>query len=114
MKNLAVFTALILAAAVLVSCTPEIVSPAQTDTGVVTGAVTTAETENDTVPSDVEKLTDPVDDSKTAKGDFTVTPGEGAGEVTVSGNVYTITKAGEYTDTEQRGDKLHDRRSDTV
>ncbi len=97
MKNLEVFTALILAAAVLVSCTPEIVSPAQTDTGVVTGAVTTAETENDTVPSDVEKLTDPVDDSKTAEGDFTVTPGEGAGEVTVSGNVYTITKAGEYT-----------------
>lgn len=32
-----------------------------------------------------------------ATGDFTITPGKGAGEVTVSGSTYTITSAGEYT-----------------
>ena len=71
------------------------------------GTDTEATTENDvlteanTAPAvtvtDAATVTDPTDDSRAATGDFTVTPGEKAGEVTVSGAVYKITSAGEYT-----------------
>ena len=47
--------------------------------------------------TDAATVTDPADENKTATGDFTITPGKDAGEVSVSGAVYKITKAGEYT-----------------
>ena len=47
--------------------------------------------------TDAATVNDPTDESRAATGDFTVTPGKDAGEVSASNGVYKITSAGEYT-----------------
>ncbi len=48
-------------------------------------------------PETVTSNEDSFDESLESTEDFTITPGAGAGEVTVDGTTYTITSAGEYT-----------------
>ncbi|MBQ7698962.1 MAG: carbohydrate-binding domain-containing protein [Clostridia bacterium] len=96
MKKLAVITVFVFAVILLVSCTAK-VYPAQTETDAPAVTNEDEDTAEYTAPDGADKLADPADDSRAAAGDFSVTPGKDAGEVSVSGGVYTIKKAGEYT-----------------
>ena len=86
-------SAVLAALLIFTSCTQTADNTGMESTGQrSTSAVTTysADPETDTAE-------DPTDDSKQATGDFTVTPGEGASDVTSENGVYTVISAGEYT-----------------
>ncbi|MBO4216320.1 MAG: carbohydrate-binding domain-containing protein [Clostridia bacterium] len=53
--------------------------------------------------TEAEKLPDPIDDTKTATGDFKITAKDGT-ETVPEGNVYSITAGGEYTASGKLGD----------
>lgn len=98
MKKFVLFTSFIVSVCVLSSCIPfNLLVQSDTDTAAENTEDTSYVSVSETDPASAEKLTDPADDSKTATGDFTVTPAEEAGDVTINGNIYKITKAGEYT-----------------
>ena len=94
MKKIALFAvlALIVVSLILSSCSAggsSDTSSSSSSSGEVTGggADTSVESTNE----------DNFNEELESNGDFTVTSGEGAGAVTVSGSTYTITSAGEYT-----------------
>lgn len=66
----------------------------------LTDTASTSDTGTNATPSETaaeaEKLPDPIDDTKTATGDFSVTAKDGTA-IEPEGTVYTITAAGEYT-----------------
>ena len=97
-KPAAVFAALTAALMILCSCNFILPHVEETTGGEITNGNTATEAEVTVQPvTDAATVTDPADENKTATGDFTITPGKDAGEVSVSGAVYKITKAGEYT-----------------
>ena len=70
----------------------------ETQATIITSSDNTDGTSAGSSETEAEKLPDPIDDTKTATGDFSITAKDGTA-ITPDGTVYKITAAGEYTAT---------------